>query len=284
MLDKVFYYDRNGILRLTLNEWPYYTEPSDLKDWLWGYTEQFGQLGSFRRAKQEWELPIGIAGDGLSYRDALCNVFSADVLANEPGRLVLRDWSLQCYIVQANYEYGFYNTELDRKAIFRVRAIDSTWIREVTRTYSGIPGGSGTNVDLWRDYMRDGTPPPGRGYDYGYNMLESHSATIEMEGNSGNGYRITIYGPAIDPAVYINGHPIQVFIELDPGDRLLIVSNGGIKTITLIKANGYTINAFNHRDKEHTPFLTLGNYAELSFGRLRFDFTSIERRSEPTWI
>ena len=282
MLDKIFYYDHNNVLKLTLNEYPYATEPSDLKNWVWEYNEQFGRLNTFRRAKNDWTLPIGILSDDLKARDELCDIFTADVVANRPGRLVLRDWSLRCYITQAEYEYGYYNTELDRRAVFNVRAVDSTWIRETTRVFSGVPGGGVPTEDLWRDYVNVGVP--GRGYNYGYNFVESHEADIELAGASGNGYRITVYGPAADPAVYINGHPVQVFVSIDSGDRLVIESNGPTKTIEILKSNGARINAFNDRDKVHTPFLTLGGDVALSFGAIRFDFTSIERRSEPTWI
>ena len=78
MKDKIYYYDRNNVLQLTLNEYPYYSEPSDLKDWIWGYNEQFGKINSFRREKKEYELVIGIAGDYLYRHDVLCDIFSAE--------------------------------------------------------------------------------------------------------------------------------------------------------------------------------------------------------------
>lgn len=282
MIDKIYYYDHNNMLKLTLNEYPYVTEPSDFKNWLWEYNDQFGRLNTFRRAKAEWELPIGIQNDSKEKRDELCDIFTADLLANQPGRLVLRDWSLKCYITQAEYEYGHYNTELDRKVLFQVRAVDSTWTRESTRAFSGVPGGSPVLEDLWRDYVNTGEP--NRGYDYGYNLVESHDAEIELAGASGNGYRITVYGPAVDPAIYINGHPVRVNVTIESGDRLVIESNGPARSIEILKANGARLNAFNYRDKEYSPFIDLGDDVQLSYGAIRFDFTAIERRSEPTWI
>jgi len=279
MRDKIYYYDRNNVLQLTLNEYPYYSEPSDLKDWLWGFNEQFGTLNTFYRDKVEYELVIGIASDYLQAHDVLCDIFSADVLANEPGYLELRGWRLPCYIVEASYEYGL---SVDRKATFRVRSVNSTWIRTKIRSYNGVPGGGLGGEDLGRDYtFVDGLL--GRGYNYGYSQPESHADSIDLPG-TGNGYEVMIYGPATNPVIYLNNNPIQVNVEISATERLHIVSNGNVKTIEILASNGAATDAFVYRDKTHSPFLTLGKHTDLSFGQIRFDFTTIERRSEPTWI
>ena len=278
MRDKIYYYDRNNVLQLTLNEYPYYSEPSDLKDWLWGFNEQFGEINTFYRAKVEYELVIGIAGEYLPAHDALCDIFSADVIANEPGYIELRGWRLPCYIVEAGYEYGL---SVDRKATFRVRSVNSTWIRTNTKIYNGVPGGGLGGEDLGRDYTyTEGLL--GRGYNYGYSQPESHADSIDLPG-TGNGYEVMIYGPATNPVIYLNNNPIQVNVEISATERLHIVSNGSVKTIEILASNGTATDAFVYRDKEHSPFLTLGKHTDLTFGQIRFDFTTIERRSEPTW-
>ena len=92
-----------------------------------------------------------------------------------------------------------------------------------------------------------------------------------------------IYGPAIDPVIYVNNNPIKVFVTLNSTERLRIVSDGSIKTIDILQADGSAESAFVYRDKEHNPFITLGPENELTFGEIKFDFTTIERRSEPSW-
>ena len=280
MKDKIYYYNRNNIKMLTLNQYPYYSEPSDFKDWIWGYNQQFGKINTFRRAKSDYTLVIGIAGNYLPAHDNLCDVFSADVLANEPGYLELRGWRLYCYITEAGYSYS---QRYDRQAVFKVTPINSTWIRAQTKSYNGIAGGgSGSDEDLGRDYTYE-EGLLGRGYNYGYNMPESHYASIDLPG-TGNGYEIVIYGPASNPVIYLDNQPIQVNVELQEGQRLKIVSNGNTKTIEILSQSGDATDAFVYRDKEHSPFLTLGTHTDLTFGQVRFDFTTIERRSEPTWI
>ena len=148
MKDKIYYYDRNGVLKLTLNEYPYYTEWADLRDWQWGYNEQFGRYTSFRRDKHERELIIAIAGDYLKAHDDLCDIFAADVIAGQPGQLRANDWTLNCYITEAEYEYGH---GLSRKAVFKVMSEDPAWIRKNTRVLSGESAGE-TETDYGRDY------------------------------------------------------------------------------------------------------------------------------------
>lgn len=282
MKDKIYYYDHNDNLKLTLNEYPYFSEPSEFKNWSWGYNNQFGKMNTFYRNKEEWPLIIGIAGDSIEDHDKLCDIFSYDVMNERPGKLMLRDWSLRCYILQAEYGYGTYTREMDRQAQFVVRAIDSTWTREKTQVFHGTgPGGGGSTDDLWRDYVMEGGTP-GRGYNYGYNWVITHEGIIELAGY-GNGYKIVIHGPAENPVIYLNNQPVRVYVTLAQDDKLEIVSNGNTKTIEIIKPSGYRENAFIYRDKEYTPFLELGPETALTFGGINFDFTSIERRSEPTW-
>ena len=272
------YYDRNNVLRLTLNEYPYYTELSDLKDWTWAFNQQYGKINTFRRSKQSYELYIGIASNYPDQHDVICDIFTADVIAGSPGRLVINDWSLECYITDAEHSYAL---DLDRKNKYIVTSTTSTWVRTETTSYNGVPGGGGADVDYGRDYSYD-EGILGRGYNYGYSAAESHYASIDLPG-TGNGYEIMIYGPQVNPVIYLDNQPVQVNVTLTNTQRLQIISNGSVKTIKILTPSGIETDAFVYRDKEHSPFLELGTHTDLTYGQIRFDFTTIERRSEPTW-
>lgn len=278
MKDKIYYYNRKGVKQLTLNEFPYYSEPSDLFDWNWSFNEQFGKINTFRRSKGTFELVIVIYGDYATQHEKLLDIFNADVLANEPGYLLLNGWKLPCYITQA--ELGIFQ-DMDRKDSFVVQSINSTWIRESTKSYDGTAGGGLIGENLGRDYSFEDNLM-GRGYNYGYSQPESHYDSIDLPGTS-NGYEVMIYGPAVDPVIYLDNNPIQVNITLTATERLHIVSNGSVKTIEVLQPNGAATDAFVYRDKVNSPFLTLGQHTDLTFGAVRFDFTTIERRSSPTW-
>lgn len=274
---EIKYYDRNNVLKLTLNKWPYYSEFSDLLDWSWEYSEQYGKIKAFRRYKSEYQLNIGIASNYKRYHDELCDIFDADVLANSPGYLEINGWKLPCYIVQAEHSIMF---DLDRKDEFVVRAIDSTWIRTNTKVYSGIPSG-GTVEELGRNYTYE-DDVLGRGYDYGYSEPETNIAELKLAGED-NGYEVMVYGPITNPVIYLDNQPIKVNITLFATERLRIVSSGPTKTIQKLSSAGQVTDAFIYRDKQHSPFISLGSRTILSYGQIRFDFTTIERRSRPTW-
>ena len=72
-----------------------------------------------------------------------------------------------------------------------------------------------------------------------------------------------IYGPATNPTIYINNEPVTVNVTIGANERLRIVSNGPTKTIDILQLDGSSTSAFVYRDKEHSPFLTLGEENEL---------------------
>lgn len=279
-IDKVYYYNRNGVLKLTLNEHPYFCDDAVFKDWTWEYNEQFGRFLGFYRAKKEYPFTVTITTDDLDARDALCDIFSDDVLAESPGYLMIRGWKLPCYIVEA--EHDFFGTCLDHQIAFNVISESSTWVREKTKYYSGkAEGGASSDVDLGRDYSYDDNVL-GRGYNYGYSEVVTHFAAINLAG-SDNGFRVTFYGAVTDPVIYINNQPVKVNISLDSDERLILTSNGSEKTIKVVTASGYESDAFIYRDKNNSPFLSLDKYTELTYGDVAFEFTTIEKRSEPAW-
>lgn len=280
-MDKVYYYNRNDILKLTFNEAPYYMrfDTGEFKDQSWAYEDQYGLLRSFRREKSEYPFSVVITSSNLADFDLLCDVFTEDILAGSPGYFLINGWKLKCYVVKS--EHSFYGRR-DNVIDFEAVSPDSTWTRSLIKSYDGVPGGGLSGENLGRDYTyEDGLL--GRGYNYGYSQPESHYASIDLPG-TGNGYEVMIYGPQINPVIYLNNRPIQVNIELSATERLQIVSNGNIKTIKVIAPNGAETDAFVYRDKVNSPFLTLGQHTDLTYGLIRFDFTTIERRSEPTWI
>lgn len=278
MQDKLYYYNRNGILQVCLNDYPYFMTPDDLKNWMWNYDVQFGKINNFRRAKENYSLIVGVAEDFKKARDDLTDIFSDDVVAGEPGYLLYRGWRLDCFITEAQYSYALF---MDRQIAYNIRAVDSTWKRYTT-IHIDNTNPDLLNLDLGRDYdLENGTPA--RGYDYGYSRINVASKYIPLVG-SGNGYRILFYGAINNPILYINNNPIQVNINVDGGQYLEVLSDGNTKEINLIDSDGTKTPAFAYRDKDHSPFIAIDDSIYITYGLIEFDFTSIERRSEPTWI
>ena len=279
-MDKVYYYNRNGTLKITFNEDPYFMQlgTGEFKNNSWGYDEQYGRYRNFRRNKTTYPFSVIIRSNNDVDFDALCDVFSEDVIAGESGYFLINGWKLKCLVVKA--EHSFYGRR-DNVIAFEALSETSTWVREQTKGYNGIPGGGGGDDDLGRDYSYS-EAILGRGYSYGYSVADSHYASLDLSGTD-NGFEVMVYGPQTNPVIYLNNEPVQVNVTLDANERLHLVSNGQIRTIEILTPSGAARDAFVYRDKEHSPFLTLGRHTDLTYGQIRFDFTTVERRSEPTW-
>ncbi len=315
-MDKVFYYNRKGVLKLTFGESPYFIDSTDLKNWVWGYDSQFNRYRNFRRSKEVFQFAVILMTRNKADRDALCEIFDDDVLAGEPGYLMYRGWKLPCFITEA--EHGYFREEIEWRVVFNAISETSTWVRETTTTYIAIDPEEVS--DLGRDYsLEEGDTVPGRGYaidsdettntlinsfneelidgendvfivsngtfdipGYGYSVIASYSQSIKLAADK-NGFRVTFFGPCTNPEIYLDGKPVRVYTSLLSGEKLEVKSNGREKTIYKISAQGVKTSAFIYRDKEHSPFFSIGKSTELTYGDISFDFTTIEQRSEPAW-
>lgn len=321
-MDKVYYYDRNGNLRLTFNEFDdagngqYLIDSSDLKNWVWGYDEEFGRISNFRRTKGSYKIAIYVLTRSTADRDALCDIFDEDIQAGQAGWFELRGWKQKCFVTEADHAYM--DDEIEWRVTFEIITETSTWTRENTTSYNGVDTAEAS--DLGRDYsMEEGDTESGRGYaeasgggsnelmdsfgellidsdgqvlidssgasgrvGYGYSIVSSYAKRISLPVD-GNGYRVTFYGAVTNPVIYLNGNPVRVLTSVSSGERLVVTSNGREKTIYKVSAQGVKTDYFVYRDKEHTPFFSIGKSTELTYGEVKFDFTTIENRSEPSW-
>lgn len=279
MID-VAYYNHNGIKQLTFNENPFYMQygKGEFKNSSWGYDQQYGLYNNFRRDKVSYPFSVVINSDDPADYDKFCDVFDADVQAEKPGYFLINGWRLDCFVIESKHHfYSPYDNVIDFEAI----SISKAWTREKTSSYDGTIGGSSSGADYGRDYSYT-DDLMGRGYDYGYSTSDNGSGVITLPGE-GNGYKLLVYGPVTNPVVYFNNYPIRVNITLDATQRLQIVSNGSEKRIEVLDTIGRPTNAFVYRDKDYSPFIEIGSNTELTYGEIKFDITSIERRSEPTW-
>ena len=315
--DKIYYYNRNGILKLTFNANVYFADTTGWNDWSWDFDNLYGKISNFRRSRGTYALNIVIASTDKKLHDEMCNVFTEDIVAGEPGKIMLRGWSLDCFVTAVNYTHGA-GTWMPHGHAYTVQSMDSTWTRETTTSYNGVETAEAS--DLGRDYsMEEGDTESGRGYaeasgggsnelmdsfgellvdsdgevlidssgatgrvGYGYSIVSSYAKRISLPVD-GNGYRVTFYGAVTNPVIYLNGQPVRVLTSVASGERLVVTSNGREKTIYKVSAQGVKTDYFVYRDKEHTPFFSIGKSTELTYGEVKFDFTTIENRSEPSW-
>lgn len=120
-------------------------------------------------------------------------------------------------------------------------------------------------------------------YDFPYDLA---SPRITKYVNNRNvvaaDFIMLIYGPCVNPAVYINGHLYQVNVTLYTGEYLEI--NSKAKRIIKVKADGEEINCFYLRNKDSYIFQKIvpGQQAVVKDG-FGIKLTILEERSEARW-
>lgn len=233
-----------------------------------------GKITAFSRNVEKYALDFSIASNSKEMftkaLDHLLEVTEKDVLALTPGRLYVDDYYILCYI------HGDKKTKWERL----IESMDGTlsivspypiWCKETKYTFS--KDRESTSVD--------GRYPYGYPYDYASmfnkeNIINTHYAP--------NGFRMIIYGPCENPAVYIGGNSYQVHTEILKNEYVVIDSRE--KTVSLMKNTGVRKNIFNSRNKESNIFKAIppGNNTIVWEGEFWFDLVIITERSAPKWI
>lgn len=274
MLEKIKYINhRNEIIEFGQDG--YYVNYNDLRDYAWDYTTDFNRIGNFSRGIAAKSIPLFIFADteekGIELKNRLFEVIEKDVLANSPGALWIGNYFYKCYIIASNKsEYLLDKRYLALK--LSVVSDSPVWINE--KSFSFYPNKSSLEEAGIKNYK----------YDYPYNYSNGlDSSNILNDSFMDVNFKLIIYGPCINPTLYIKGHMYQVNTTLMEGEYLTV--NSLDKTIYKIKKNGEKVNEFSKRNKTNSVFKTIseGRNTVTWNGTFGFDIVLIEERSEPRW-
>lgn len=273
MLDRVKYINSQNEV-INFGKLPYLINENDLRDFKWQYERINNKITSFKRGIVEKTIPCII----LSNPDAknhLYEVFEKDVIANTPGKLVIGEYYLSCYITaseKSDYtnSYGLVSIDLN------VVCESCIWYKETIYQYNVISS-IDTDITDVKKYSY--------GYNYGY-INNNVNKQIINDSIGDCGFKIIIYGPCTNPLIVIDGYEYKINTALETGEYLTITSLGDIKTVIKTKNNGQKVNEFNKRNKAYSVFKKIrqGINTVAWNGSFKFDIVLIEERSEPKWI
>lgn len=294
MLEKIRYVNSRGE-SLEFGAAGIYVNENDLRDWEWSYSTGYNRTRNLARKRNERTLPVRIWADteiqGINIKNRLHDVTEVDVVAGTPGRLYVGDWYIPCYVVgseKSNY--------LISKRILSVNltlAVDSgSWYCSEALNFSdqnnltsavvgealvgyAVVGSSGED-DAGAFYLYD--------YDYPRSYpFSSKSDYLVNDCVAPCAWKITVHGPAANPAITIGDRAHRLNYEVPAGAYVEIDSR--VRTITLHKADGTTANLFRYRDKEDDIFAPIPNGSHwISWnGDYSFSIEMYKERSEPRW-
>lgn len=248
---------------------------SDLHDYRWQYTADGDKISVFKRGIVTKNIPVVVAcqnaNDGILIINQLMEYSEKDILVKQPGRLVVGQYYLPCYITgSAKSDYlakrGYMIATLE------VVTDQAAWIKETKFSFNYGSGhhSSGTDMDFNSDFP----------YDYS-NPLSSQM--VENPGFTGSNFRMVIYGECEDPHIGVGEHLYEVDCVIGSHEYLTIDSKK--KTVILTKQNGTTENKFRYRNRDSYIFekIPSGETMVSWDGDYKFDIILYEERSEPKW-
>ena len=192
----------------------------------WTYALGYRDLFSATRAARE--ITANFATD-YDTADRLRRVADADVYARTPGMFVAQgEWNQRGYILASSpsmIHFGRLETEL------KIALIEGAWWRLVEREFkSSEDEDEGTFLDYAHDYA----------YDYSQTIFASNVETSVLTPSD---IRLTIYGPILNPYVYVGDNKYSLTIDIPAGGYVVV--DGREKTITKVLADGTPSNAFS---------------------------------------
>lgn len=236
-------------------------------------------IRAFSRSLVEKDISIRIQSKSkLQYNkdlNYLHEIFEKDIYAVTPGKIIIGDYYLSCYIT-AKTMSKYYPGALSMVNQYKVLSETGRWYHIIEKTFGA--GSQSQVIDTGvRDYPRDYK------YDYapasGINRLISDSF-VPFD------FEIIYNGPWDTPYVIVSNYMYRVYTELAQGEYLTV--NSKTKTIVKTKKNGEKVNEFYLRDRDNYIFEKMkatngSSYVSIPEGKI-CSIKAFTERSEPKWI
>lgn len=270
-----FIYRNHQNEEMKFGEQGVFVNENSLRDFDWEVVSDNNRISNLQKRITTKSIPLVIICDteeeGIQKKNQVFEILEKDTLTVQYGRIIIGDYYLKCYCTGSK-KTMYLSDKRELHTTLTITTDCPDWIRETTTMFrdANHRQGGGKNLDYKRDYPSDYTS-------------EFRNKTLINENFVESNFRMIIYGPVINPTIYIAGHKYAVNIEISDNEHLTIDSID--RKIVLTKYDGTLFNAFGDRDKQSYIFQKIppGNCVvawDSSFG---FDVVLCEERSEPKW-
>ncbi|CDB24270.1 uncharacterized protein BN706_00465 [Clostridium sp. CAG:557] len=249
----------------------YFSNSYKMRDYTWNYESDFNKIKSFNLSNVSTKtLSVSIhtrsQSKGFELFNSFFEIFEKDVLAKRPGKFYLGDYYYTCYVISSVKE-DFLAAQNLLTLELTIISDTNNWVCE--KTYSFVKN----------------QPVSGHGYIYGYPYQYSSGALKSFLNDAliGYNFKLIIYGPVINPALYIGGHMYAVNVPVEVDEYLEI--NCREKIIETVQSDGKRTSVINYRNRENYIFQKIpsGVVAVTWNNDFGFDLTLFDERSEPKW-
>jgi hypothetical protein len=230
-------------------------------------------VNGFRKKAKQYNLEIDFVGnrqERAESMNAFYEITEKDVLELKPGRLILDEYYIECFVIGAEVgKLDNQSRKVQRKA--KIYAPYPFWIHK--KTYKFKKGNIGNQTESFLDYPYN--------YEYDYMGNIKGVGRIENTEIASCNFEAIIYGPVTNPRFIINEHVYEVKTKLDEGDYLVINSADG--EVVRMRKNGLQVNEFNNRNKSSSIFEKIAPGSNLVSwnGEFGMDISVLAERGEP---
>ncbi|MGL4484658.1 MAG: hypothetical protein ACRCUS_06875 [Anaerovoracaceae bacterium] len=274
---RVKYISSKGI-ELNLRRFPYWLNCNKLLDYSWEYdyvSNPSGLGGNIDRFYKEIkdvavELVIKTdsskgSNDFSEVRNRIFEILEGDLLSKKPGKLFINDEYVDCYFIQSVKNYLGSSASTINYTLVIERPF---WTKEVYKEFLAPDSSVG-------------------GFDFNFDFPVDFEVSVAANNIINDGFipasfEMIIYGPVVNPEVYIAGHKYSINCELKEGEYAVIDSRKRI----IYKRNitGVVTNLFNERNKEANIFqpIPVGN-SNVGYENFKWSISVLQERSEPLW-
>lgn len=260
MLEEVKYQNHLGE-EINFSENGIYVQSSDLHDYTWEYTEKGAKISSFQRRITNKKITLHILCDsesaGIQKRNLLMEYCDKDILAKQPGKIIVNGYYLRCYVISSS-KSTFLNSKKTMSVTLGLLSDEPYWIKEVEAEYT--VNGIGVVTDVTNQL----------GYEANFRLEfqgDTEAQTMLTIGSTVYGVRLSIASgeklviDSLSKEVYklVDGEKVNVFSK-----RFRTFSNGALKDYVFKK-----IPAGSHHISRSDDF---------TWSMILYD-----ERSEPKW-
>lgn len=250
---------------------------SDLYDYEWEIeARRFGlgtRVTAFAKKQAEHTLVTDFIGNKQERREAANHLFEIterDIIEKKAGKLYLGDYYKECYIISGKNK-GIQKRSNVVQMEMGIYAENPFWIKEKFLSYSIFEGTENGFLEFPFDFP------------FEFSGQKKGIATLNNDHYVEADFKLTIYGPVVNPIIYIEDHPYKINTTVEENEYLVIDSEKNTVKRTL--KNGTVVNEYNNRSFENSVFRLIppGIHNVLWNGDFGWDILMKQKRSEPKW-
>lgn len=250
-----------------------FVNENELHDFTWDIISKNDSISGFKRGVVSKNLTIilkcSTEQEGIKLKNKLFEVCEKDVLAVKPGKIVIGDYYISCFITESK-KTNYLLSKKYMQVSVKVTTDKPYWVKEVRTLFKPNASEVGKNMDYNRDFPTD----------YSSNTLSQQLHNTNFVPSN---FKLLIFGACTNPSVVINGNEYSVNVALEDNEYLEIDSIE--KTIITVHNDGTTTNCFNFRNRNSYIFekIAPGLLNTSNNGNFMFEVVLFEERSEPKW-